>query len=83
MPPGPTPRAGGSRRHDIGSLCGAHVVELDVFAGDLDGLVMAEVEFTSTEEMTAFVPPVWFGREVTDDGRYTNASLALHGLPVG
>ncbi len=62
---------------------GAHVVELDVFSGDLDGLVMAEVEFASTEEMTAFTPPAWFGREVTDEGGYTNASLALHGFPAG
>ena len=60
---------------------GEYIVELDVFAGDLDGLAMAEVEFTSSDALRAFVPPVWFGREVTDDGRYTNASLALHGLP--
>jgi CYTH domain-containing protein/CHAD domain-containing protein len=68
-------------RHRIPS--GGHVVELDVFAGDLDGLVMAEVEFTSSGEMAAFVPPAWFGREVTDDDGYTNASLALHGRPAG
>lgn len=61
---------------------GEHVIELDVFGGALDGLVMAEVEFTSVNAMTAFVPPAWFGREVTDDGGYTNASLALHGLPA-
>lgn len=59
-----------------------HVVELDVFRGDLDGLVMAEVEFTSSDEMAAFTPPAWFGREVTDDRGYTNASLALYGLPA-
>jgi CYTH domain-containing protein/CHAD domain-containing protein len=62
---------------------GAHTVELDVFAGALDGLMMAEVEFTSSDALQAFEPPVWFGREVTDDGRYTNASLALNGLPAG
>ena len=61
---------------------GHHVIELDVFAGDLDGLVMAEVEFDSTEASDTFEPPAWFGRDVTDDGRYTNASLALSGLPV-
>ena len=58
-----------------------HVIELDVFAGDLDGLVLAEVEFDSIEASESFEPPAWFGRDVTDDGRYTNASLALHGLP--
>lgn len=60
---------------------GDHVIELDVFDGDLDGLVVAEVEFDSISASDDFEPPVWFGRDVTDDGRYTNASLALHGLP--
>jgi CYTH domain-containing protein/CHAD domain-containing protein len=60
---------------------GGHVIELDVFGGDLDGLVVAEVEFDSSSDCDDFEPPAWFGPEVTDDGRYTNASLALHGLP--
>ncbi len=67
-------------RHRIPA--GDHVIELDVFAGSLDGLILAEVEFTSAEELEAFEPPDWFGREVTDDGRYTNAALALSGLPT-
>ncbi len=58
-----------------------HVVELDVFAEDLHGLVFAEVEFDSRDDLDAFEPPDWFGLEVTDDGRYTNASLALRGRP--
>jgi CYTH domain-containing protein/CHAD domain-containing protein len=60
---------------------GDHVIELDVFGGALDGLVVAEVEFDSIAASDEFEPPPWFGPEVTDDGRYTNASLALHGLP--
>jgi CYTH domain-containing protein/CHAD domain-containing protein len=58
----------------------AHTVELDVFDGQLDGLVVAEVEFDSDEALAAFAPPAWFGREVSDDVRYTNASMAVHGL---
>ena len=58
-----------------------HVIELDVFSDGLDGLVFAEVEFDSSQALVAFEPPSWFGREVTDDGRYTNASLALNGRP--
>jgi CYTH domain-containing protein len=54
---------------------------LDVFDEKLAGLVYAEVEFTSEEEMTAYEAPAWFGDDVTEDGRYTNASLARHGLP--
>lgn len=55
--------------------------ELDVFAGDLAGLVLVEVELDSDEAMAAFEPPPWFGREVTDDDRYSNASLAVDGFP--
>jgi CYTH domain-containing protein/CHAD domain-containing protein len=55
--------------------------ELDVFADDLTGLVLVEVEFDSDEAMAEFEPPAWFGPEVTDDGRYSNASLAVDGLP--
>jgi CYTH domain-containing protein len=53
--------------------------EVDVFEGDLRGLVLVEVEFESEAAATAFVPPVWFGTEVTDDPAYTNASLATRG----
>ena len=67
-------------RHRIPA--GDHVIELDVFGGSLDGLIMAEVEFRSAEELAAFEPPDWFGRDVTDDNRYTNAALALSGLPT-
>ena len=55
-------------------------LEIDVFDGDLEGLVVAEVEFPSEEAGAAFVPPDWFGREVTDDGAYRNAALATDGL---
>ena len=56
--------------------------ELDVFEGALTGLVVVEVEFDDDEQMQAFDPPAWFGPEVTDDDRYSNASLALHGAPT-
>ena len=55
-----------------------HVVELDIFHDDLDGLVLAEVEFDSDDALAAFRPPDWFGLEVTDDETYTNASLAAN-----
>ncbi len=55
--------------------------ELDVFEGALAGLALAEVEFPSTEAARAFQPPAWFGAEVTEDVRYSNAALALDGPP--
>jgi len=60
---------------------GTLVAEIDVFAGDLAGLVMVEVEFASAAEALAFAPPAWFGAEVTDDPRYRNQALALAGAP--
>ena len=60
---------------------GKWTIELDVYRGRLKGLVVAEVEFESVAESARFVPPPWFGREVTDDVRYKNANLAQRGLP--
>jgi CYTH domain-containing protein len=59
---------------------GDHTAEVDVFGGTLGGLCLVEVEFDSDAAMAAFIPPDWFGAEVTDDGRYANAHLATHGL---
>jgi adenylate cyclase len=58
-----------------------HVLELDVYAGALDGLMTAEVEFPSEADSDAFVPPAWLGPELTGDQRYANQSLAAHGRP--
>lgn len=58
-----------------------HEVEIDVYGGSLAGLMVAEVEFPSREEAEAFVPPPWFGEELTGDERWSNASLAEHGRP--
>lgn len=60
--------------------CG-HVWEVDVFAGALAGLVVAEVELDSADAVAEL--PGWLGREVTDDVAYTNASLARFGLKRG
>ena len=54
------------------------MVELDIFHDDLDGLVLAVVEFDSDDALAAFRPPAWFGTEVTDDETYTNAWLAAN-----
>jgi CYTH domain-containing protein len=63
-------------RHHI--PLGEHTVEVDVFHEDLDGLLLAEVEFDSDHALATFQPPAWFGSEVTDDGVYTNSSLAVN-----
>lgn len=53
-----------------------HLWELDVFSGDNQGLVIAEVELIREDEVP--VMPEWVGREVTGESQYYNAALALH-----
>lgn len=48
--------------------------EVDVFDGDNLGLVVAEIELDSEDQM--FEKPDWVGQEVTEDPRYYNANLS-------
>lgn len=48
--------------------------EVDEFAGDNAGLIVAEIELPSADH--AVEMPSWAGREVTDDIRFYNLSLA-------
>ncbi|HEM47264.1 MAG TPA: CYTH domain-containing protein [Alphaproteobacteria bacterium] len=50
-----------------------HTWEVDVFEGDNEGLVVAEVELTARDER--FERPPWVGDEVSDDPRYYNVCL--------
>lgn len=52
------------------------VAELHVHAGHLTGFNYVEVEFSDVEGAKKFVPPTWFGREVTDDVRFSYGTLA-------
>lgn len=57
------------------------VWEVDVFAGHLAGLVLAEVELSAADQ--ALRLPGWVGQEVTGDPRYQNSALArAAGPPV-
>lgn len=49
--------------------------EIDVFSGANEGLIVAEIELATEDQITTL--PHWVGDEVTDDPRYQNASLAL------
>lgn len=48
--------------------------EVDIYHGEHEGLRLAEIELASVNE--AFILPPWVGKEVTADGRYTNAQLS-------
>lgn len=49
---------------------------VDVFEGDLAGLVILEVDLGHVDEPNAFHPPAWAGTEVTHDETFTGGSLA-------
>ena len=51
-------------------------IELDVFSGDLAPLQLAEVEFETEEEANSFIPPSWFGEDVTFSKKYHNSTLS-------
>ncbi|TPW16761.1 MAG: adenylate cyclase [Halothiobacillaceae bacterium] len=53
-----------------------HLWEIDVFAGDNAGLVVAEIELAAEDE--PFTRPNWVGEEVSHDPRYYNVSLVTH-----
>ena len=50
--------------------------ELDIFSGELEGLVILEVEFPSVEEALSFDPPAWYGKDVTEDPAYHNSAIS-------
>lgn len=52
------------------------IAELDVFEGKLKGFIMVEVEFSDVKEADEFVPPAWFGKELSSDKRFSNYHLS-------
>ncbi|MBN2893579.1 MAG: hypothetical protein JXL97_17030 [Bacteroidales bacterium] len=63
-------------RHN--SQLGNYIAEIDEFTGRHKGLFIVEVEFPTLEEANKFVPPSWFGKEVTNEVEYTNVYLSRH-----
>jgi CYTH domain-containing protein len=55
---------------------GKHTIEIDVYRGRNEGLVVAEVEFRDERECQHFEPPEWFAAEVSGKSRYSNVRLA-------
>lgn len=61
-------------RHHV--RVGSHLFEVDEFHGENEGLVIAEIELVSEDEL--FEKPQWLGDEVTGDVQYYNAYLSNH-----
>ena len=64
------------KRRYLIPLAEKYTIELDVFEGALAPLVLAEVEFETEEEANTFVPPEWFGEDVTFSTKYHNSTLS-------
>ena len=52
---------------------GGHIFEIDEFALDNEGLVMAEIELKHEDDL--FEKPDWLGQEVTGQKQYYNSNL--------
>jgi CYTH domain-containing protein len=68
-------------RHRLAPTPGAAHLCVDVFEGDLAGLILAEAEFDDMDAMAAFATPEFAICEVTQDLRYTGGALVADGLP--
>ena len=60
-------------RYLVPNSDGRHTWEVDVFHGDNEGLVVAEIELSGIDDR--FDKPNWIGEEVSDDHRYYNSQL--------
>ena len=63
-------------RYLVPNTDGRHTWEVDVFHGDNEGLVVAEIELKAEDE--PFDRPEWLGKEVSNDHRYYNSQLLKH-----
>ena len=61
----------------------ALTIELDVFDKPFAPLVLAEVEFETEEEALAFIPPEWFGEDVTNETEYHNSTMSCKVFSCG
>lgn len=52
-----------------------HVFSIEVFEGELDGLVLCEIEADSLEELMSAEPPPYAKHEVTEDAFFTGGNL--------
>ena len=56
-------------------LAGGQTAEIHIHGGHLAGFSYVEVEFRKVEDAASFEPPAWFGREVTEDARFSYGTL--------
>ena len=55
---------------------GKYTIELDIYEGELKGLVVVEVEFKSVDEAMEFSAPEWFSEDISEKTEYRNKILS-------
>ncbi|MBQ7761071.1 MAG: CYTH domain-containing protein [Clostridia bacterium] len=55
---------------------GSYIAELDIYKNRLQGLIVVEVEFETEADANSFVPPDWFGEDISKNKEYRNKVLA-------
>lgn len=58
------------------------IAEYDEYENEFAGLAFVEVEFPDVKAAESFTPPAWFGREITEDPRFSAALLAKDGREI-
>jgi len=56
------------------------VAELDIYEGNLNGLLTVEVEFSTEKELLSFSPPKWFGKDISQDKHFKNNCLSKYSI---
>lgn len=51
-------------------------IELDIFEGIFQGLIIAEVEFPNEDMANSYIPPNWFYKDVTFESTFHNSNLS-------
>lgn len=54
------------------------VAEVDFFSGKFKDNILCEVEFLTEEDANNFIPPNWFGKDVSNDKKYGNIFMAFY-----
>ena len=65
-----------TKRRYVHPITESLILELDIFEGIFEGLIIAEIEFPDEESAKKYTPPAFLGEEVTFDSRFHNSNLS-------
>jgi len=55
--------------------------EIDIYEGNLKGLLTTEVEFLTLDDAQSYQPPTWMEEDVSNNPSYKNTNLSKYGSP--